>query len=143
MSKYIIDWGAQTKAKDYMIWTQTPDFEDFIEKTPSTDKQDEVVIQEMKALAARLSLAIDFNYMTISWSEGLNSPIVQLWYHKPVWKTGIDDYGQDYACWSGQDNWSGWGVIDSRAVRHSQVLATLPQETDFSKFMIKRAMKNG
>lgn len=105
----------------------------------------EEVFNRMKALAARLSLIVNFNWVTMSWSDGLHSPIVQLWEKRPVWRSGVDDYGEDYACWVGKDqnNWGGWGILDTRIIRQDPVLASLPQETNFSDFILKKVIQNG
>ena len=105
----------------------------------------EEVFNRMKALAARLSLVVNFNWMTMSWSDGLHSPVVQLWEKRPVWRSGIDDYGEDYAGWVGKDqnNWGGWGILDARIIRQDSVLASLPQETNFSDFILKKVIQNG
>ena len=143
MSKYIVDWDAELGPGNCLTWTKVTEPEDFAEEKSLTEEIDQKVLKAMKTLASRLSLAIEFNYMTISWSEGLKSPLIQLWYHKPAWETGIDDYGEDYAGWKGKNDWSGWGVLDSRMIKQDLVLSSLSQDTDFSKFMIKRTYKNG
>ena len=140
----MVDWDAELGPGNCLVWTPVTEAEDFKEEKQLAE-EDQKVIKAMKVLAARLSLAIEFNYMTISWSEGLKGPLVQLWAHKPTWETRIDDFGEDYAGWKGktETDWLNWGVLDARLIRQDSILANLPQDTDFSKFLIKRIYKNG
>ena len=97
---------------------------------------------EMKELANRLDVSLNFNYVTLSWSDSLNRPIVQLWYQKPTWKRGIDDTGYEYAGWSSSDEigWTGWGVLDSGIFKGELSIVSLPETAKFWEYIIERKL---
>lgn len=145
MPKYTIDYNAEPGPGNCLVWTKVQTPEDFIEEKVLTDNFDQKIIKAMKILAARLTSIINFHYMTLDWSAGLKAPVVKLWKFRPVWRFGVDDYGEDYAGWIGKTDadWSGWGMLETRILKHESVLNELSQDTDFSKFMIKRICNNG
>ena len=90
-------------------------------------------MENLKALAARLSLVINFNYLTVSWSMYLDAPIIHLWNNKPEWVIWTDEYGDSGQEWE-EDNWV--AVIDLGALNYP---FDIPKDTDFSKMIVKRA----
>jgi len=145
MSKYTIDYDAEPGPGNCLVWTKVQDPEDFIEEKILTDDSDQKIIKAMKALAARLSSVIEFHYMTLDWSAGIKAPVVKLWNFRPVWHKETDEYGEEHIGWIGETevDWHGWGMLDTQMLRHESVLNELPQNTNFSKFFIKRVYNIG
>lgn len=97
----------------------------------------EQIIDSMKVLAARLSLAVYFRYLTVEWNEIRNAPIYKIWENKPTYRKGIDDYGYDWEAWNGGPDDETWiGAFSGKAITGTS-LGALPKDTDWSSLIVE------
>ena len=96
------------------------------------------VRRDLIFLAGIFSMTFDFNYVTIQYSEGMKSPIVQLWKSRPQWTKKYEDYGDVYEGWLSNEliNWN--VTFSVECLKGDYVLKNLGKEFNYKDYLITK-----
>ena len=97
----------------------------------------EQIIDNMKTLAARLSATISFNYVTIEWNQVTECPVAKLWYNKPSYEHGWDDYDYEWEGWQPDESEETFITMINTEYLVGTSLGALPKDTDWSRLVIR------
>lgn len=80
---------------------------------------------------------IDFNYTTLSYSDGLKCPIIHFWKHKPFWERFVDEYGDVCEQWSCGKDFT-WSACFSSKDLTIKTLSDLPKDFIYKNYIVSK-----
>lgn len=98
---------------------------------------EELALNCLKRICKDLSPLIWFRYITVEWNDFRGWPVVDLWEKRPVYKHGVDDYGEEWEGWQSQSSKKSFIAMISTEFLMS-TLGACPKDLDWSKLIIDR-----